>query len=58
MNEKMFYAVIENEDPDWGFGSYDYNEAVEMAKKYDGAYIAAIDESGREPMCVEEIREF
>ena len=51
----MSYA----EDNDWGYGSYDKDEAMEMVQQYipDGGYIAVIDESGDEPMCVREIRD-
>lgn len=58
MENKLWYAVMrDNDDNDWGSGSYDYNEAVEMVQKYipDGGYIAVIEE-GNDPICVEEIR--
>lgn len=58
MENKLWYAVMrDNDDNDWGSGSYDYDEAVEMVQKYiqDGGYIAVIEE-GNDPICVEEIR--
>ena len=58
MENKLWYAVMrDNDDNDWGSGSYDYDEAVEMVQKYipDGGYIAVIEE-GSDPICVEEIR--
>lgn len=52
----------DNDDTDWGTGSNNMDEAIEMAKKYraDGyedAYIAVIDD-GDDPTCVDEIRDF
>ena len=58
MENKLWCAVMrDNDDNDWGSGSYDYDEAVEMVQKYipDGGYIAVIEE-GNDPICVEEIR--
>lgn len=63
MNAKIWYAVQKNrDDNDWGTGSFEYDEAVEMAKKYGSeSVIAAIDagydEDGNEtadPICVAE----
>ena len=57
MNKKYWYAVMtDNDDNDWGYGSYDLAEAKEMVKKYPDGYIAVIDEDGGDPICVEEIR--
>lgn len=45
-----------DDDNDWGYGSYDLDEAKEMAKGLgEDAYIAVIQE-GSDPVCVEEIR--
>ena len=58
MENKLWYAVMrDNDDNDWGSGSYDYAEAVERVQKYipDGGYSAVIEE-GNDPICVEEIR--
>jgi hypothetical protein len=61
MEKNYWYAVMmDNDDNDWGTGSYDLSEAeakVESLKEqgYEDAYIAVIDESG-DPICVEEIR--
>lgn len=63
MENKTWYAVLKNnEDNDWGYGSDNYDEAVEMAKKfralgYEDAYIAVIAD-GDDPICTDEIREF
>lgn len=60
---KTWYAVMmDREDNDWGTGSYDLEEAVNMVKKYralgkSDAYIAVIEESEHDAVCVEEIRE-
>lgn len=57
-----WYAVMEDDDDDdWGTGSYDLDEAKEMVKKYPNGYIAIIDEHIDEngphnPTCVGEIR--
>ena len=51
----MWYAIQKNrEDNDWGTGSHDYNEAVQMAKEQGCAMIAVIEE-GDDPICVDEI---
>lgn len=60
--EPKWYAVLkDNEDNDWGTGSYDLEEAKQMVKKskqfYPDAFIAVIEE-GNDPICVEEIKEF
>lgn len=41
---KHFYAVMtDREDTDWGTGSFDLDQAKEMAKKYENGFIAVID---------------
>ena len=53
-----WYAVLKDrEDADWGYGSYDIDEAFEMAKEFGGeAYIAVIRErKGYAAECVEEL---
>lgn len=61
--EELWYAVLRDTgDTDWGTGSHDREEALAMAREWreDGwedAFVAVIDESGNEPMCVEEIRD-
>ena len=56
MANNYWYAVMkDNDDTDWGYGSYDLAEAKEMVSKYPEGYIAVIDEGG-DPICVEEIR--
>lgn len=63
--KKLWYAVMQNrEDNDWGYGSFDKEEAIAMADKpnYPDAYIAVIDanydEEGNptsDGECIEEI---
>ena len=56
MENNYWYAVMrDNDDDDWGTGSYSLDEAKEMVKKYPDGYIAVIDE-GNDPICVREIR--
>ena len=56
MEKNYWYAVMQdNEDNDWGYGSYDPAEAEEMVKAFPDGYIAVIDEDG-DPVCVDEIR--
>jgi hypothetical protein len=57
----IWYALMQDrDDTDWGTGTYDKQEAIEKVKAwrqggYPDAYIAVIDESGNEPMCIDEI---
>ena len=53
-----WYAVMENEDDDdWGWGSHDYHEALEMLKKQGCGLIAFIDiDSNNIADCVDERR--
>lgn len=56
MENKYWYAVMQDDDDnDWGYGSFDLDEAREMVKKYPSGYIAVIDD-GPDPVCVDEIR--
>lgn len=53
----LWYAVMKDaDDNDWGYGSYDKDEAIKMAKAFNSpdAYIAVIEE-GNDPICVDEI---
>lgn len=53
--KKIWYAVLRDaEDNDWGYGSFDLDEARKMAKKYPAGRIAVIDD-GDDPICIEEI---
>ena len=55
--KNLWYAVMrDNEDNDWGTGSYNIDEAMEMVKAYPEGYIAVIDEGDGDPICVDEIR--
>lgn len=55
---RTWYAVMENrEDNDWGYGSYDLNEAKEMLKQQDwtDGYILAIDDDAKVALEVVEV---
>lgn len=57
MEKKLWYAVMrDREDDDWGYGSYDIDEAKQMLTEEESpeAYIAVIAE-GENPVCVDEI---
>ena len=60
---KIWYAIMmDTEDTDWGTGSYDKAEALAKAAElradgYDEAYVAVIEESENDAVCVEEIHE-
>lgn len=50
---KYWYAVLsDEEDNDWGTGSYSLEEAKEMVKRYPEGRIAVIEE-GNDPICVD-----
>ena len=65
-NKKLWYAILrDEEDNDWGSGSFDKEEAISMAKAQNCKLIAVIDggydDKGNEttdPLCVEIITEF
>ena len=69
MENKLWYAVMaDNNDDDWGTGSYNETEARTMVKTlkemgHEEAYIAVInegyseDDEWNDPICIEEIRE-
>ena len=62
MDNKKWYAVICNNDGDWGEGSNNLSQAIDMARqcranRYPDAYIAVIDD-GNDPICIVEIRDF
>ena len=44
METKIWYAItdLQNEDNDWGYGSYDYDTAVEMLKEIGHGEISVI----------------
>lgn len=56
--EKYWYAAMKDrDDTDWGYGSFDLEEAKQMARNLgEEAYIAVIEE-GNDPICIEEIRQ-
>lgn len=59
MEKKYWYAVVTNNDPDWGYGSYDKAEARRMAEecaasgKYNGVDLVTVDED-IDPVAVDE----
>lgn len=57
MVDGLWYAVMQDrEDDDWGYGSYDIEEAKRMCLDQESpeAYIAVIAE-GKNPVCVDEV---
>lgn len=61
VDDKLWYAVQKDREDDWGNGSYDLDEAKEMARElredYPDALIAVIREND-DPECIDEITEF
>ena len=59
MEKKLWYAVVTNNDPDWGYGSYDKEEARQMAVEcansgtYNRVDLVTVDEDG-DPIAIEE----
>ena len=53
-----WYAVMrDRDDDDWGYGSFDLDEAKQMSRKMGiESYIAVIEESDNS-VCVEEIEQ-
>lgn len=57
MENKFWYAVqMDEDDNDWGYGSYDLEEAKKMVKKYGKDGRIAVIEEGNDPICVEIIK--
>lgn len=61
-NRKLWYAVmLDDQDSDWGYGAESLEEAIEMVRTrrdlYPGAYIAVIDDSTDNPICIDIIRD-
>lgn len=64
IKNKLWYAVLtHSDDLDWGYGSYDESEAIEMANYYAELYpenmirISVIDQGpdgNADPICIEE----
>lgn len=49
--DPAWYAIeMDEDDNDWGTGSFDYAEAVAMAKRMEAKYIAVI-RLGDDPIC-------
>lgn len=57
-----WYAVQRDREDDWSTGSYDREKALQIAQEqrndYPDTLIAVIDNSGSNPVCIEEITEF
>lgn len=57
--EKLWYAVQADGDNDWGYGSYDYDEAVEMLMSCERYTLIAVIDNADDPvhaLCIKEIR--
>ena len=57
-----WYAVMTDaDDQDWGTGSYDLEEAKRKVREnrdiYPDGYIAVIEETSHDAVCVDEIHE-
>lgn len=50
-SNRLWYAVQMSPDDDWGTGSFDFDEAVEMAQSI-GAQLIAVIENGE---CTREV---
>ena len=55
MPQKLWYAVQDSREDDWDIGSYDYGEALEIAKSRNARIIAVIDDHTANPVCIDEI---
>jgi len=54
MNENIWYAVeMDAEDNDWGTGSYNYDEAVRLAKNIGPDARIAVIQMGGDPICTD-----
>ena len=54
-NPNLWYAVLRDQEDDWGTGSTAYDEAVEMLREQGYGLIAVIDNNPRCPLCLGEI---
>ena len=65
-NKKLWYAILRDEDDnDWGTGSFDKEETITVAKAHNFKRIAVVDadydDEGNEttdPLCIEIITDF
>ena len=59
MENKIWYAVVTENDGDWGYGSHDKAEALKMARecaesgKYTRVDLVTIEE-GNDPVAIDE----
>ena len=52
----VWYACMTDlQDDDWSFGFWSFSDAVEWCVRHPGSYIALIDETGSQPICIDEI---
>ena len=56
---KLWYAVMIDDNDDWGYGSYQLNKAKQMVKDLENsqAYIAVIDTDVYDSICIAEIKQ-
>lgn len=59
MENKLWYAIVTNNDGDWGYGSYDREEAVRMAHECaESGMFIRVDvvtiEEGNDPIAIAE----
>lgn len=53
---KTWYAaVMDREDNDWGYGSYDLEKAKKMARKLGKGSLVIVIDDGNDPIAVDEI---
>ena len=62
MSSNIWYAIMrDNEDQDWGTGTYNLDEARDIVQRnrdiYPDGYIAVIDNSTANQVCIDEIRD-
>lgn len=53
--QKLWYAVQNESQDAWDYGSYDLQEAKEMAKQAGAKLLAVIENAETDPFCVDEI---
>ena len=51
----IWYAIQSDPEDDWSFGFYTFSDAVEWCAQHPGHFIAVIDESTHNPVCIDEI---
>ena len=51
---RIWYAIQEDPTDDWGYGTYDYYDAVDMLKEQGHGQIAVIEETDGGTCCIAE----